>query len=1436
MIEECENIIECESKLSLIIQKVKLLGEIHLSVEEVNKLGAFIKEQISENIQKCTEFLRSNTPTCLACFLIWKGILDYRDGDYWSAIKDSIGLSDPNWQVKLGEIFTDFLKSNGFPDFDVPDAHRYVTSILMHGMIPDSCLDEYFEKILIPIVNHEFSDPTDNNEIIFFLKTRRENNKSIKDIEKEIKKLKTEENQISSKLSQVRSLIKIWDYLNEIEELEKKAGNLNELASLPENPLEYINQKKLVKQNLEKEIEELEKEEKLCEQQRRKFSEQDKVVLSNSKYIKNCINILPELEQELAKLAEYKAQENSIKEQMEKFAQSIFSESWDERYALIIQNLPFDKLEDKIEALHSRRISESGIRQVYFENILKIVKRWMNYFFSHFKKREKTIQEIQIEISEILKDLPIDKRAIELPQIELIHNLKQLCDNHKIVCHLCDIRNSIERKTSEQIGRIKNVAETVGVDISNNLRCIITTMQTKLADGQRNEEKAKQAEQEIKKIENYIKELMIKKQSIVEELQAIDVRLVRFGNGNIQSGIELLEQRRDAQHKAELLRNNLMSVYPDLKSLEREKYEAQKDGKDKSYYHSEINKLDVEIEQIKQRIVDFKERLNQIPVPFPSVDEPIRRFLIYGSDTARDFLVQSVQMINHAKEKKKVPSVNEIGLQERVVTKFEEWWRKHEKEKEEVIAGEGTVQKSQDRFRSPVIYIDTAIGEIKVRFPSQRLTDKITEIYLIVNEDKPNPYKEPLRVYIQDKDLFETEEIDFSLPFPSDHYEFTLKSGSNVINSWSINGIYPDHPFMAFNYDSKKLIKGEELPKENVWILLHNRFDLEPEGIIFEEVSLYGKWKEYKCLALKIDDVSDLCLMNRQGEKTIIPISSERILEPILFGGQILKGCHSEEDDIYLGDPPSIRILIESEDEIKWWTISIIPDRNSTLAESKHYRLGDLGEILNIDANKSVCEFPLSDEKCLGKNCIGMFTVRLKNDTHHHHIDKKLHFCIVPYLKLKFDKDIYLPCEENTTRVELKLDGTEKMEFEPQSLAKIIEHKDSSFRIEITSSEHSIHGTLRYPSFKDDFISIPITIKILRLTWRLDGFPNNQFFSECNRIEEIWFGDWKEAEESLSLIVGMPPFVCGHGELSLCNSEQKSKGKITDGKARFDLLAFNDTLRKGDEPLQTFEITVPDSEPPIDNVELFKVRTRWEVEGLECIQKFYNGKLILNISWKREKGKAEGQRVVRLWKIESPDSDPFRWEVPEGTNSVEITVEQEKIPSGNYRIHIDVEDTWSITKSSMPFQDSLNTIEIQIQEEILQGQINILSIIDNENQTYSLKGRYIIDIEGKIISGKLPVIHNNIVVKEGTNEGWYMGNISVNENMKINDVIDQVNPVKFQYAPKKRYIESIEDKEGDGVYFCILCKELFWDEKEHEKEHEKNFLFGNFKLKINNKS
>lgn len=764
-------------------------------------------------------------------------------------------------------------------------------------------------------------------------------------------------------------------------------------------------------------------------------------------------------------------------------------------------------------------------------------------------------------------------------------------------------------------------------------------------------------------------------------------------------------------------------------------------------------------------------------------------------------------MLNQTIKDGVVPTSTEIGLPERVITGFNAWWEGYQ---EKIKSGQADeiVTLSGERFSPPVIVLNTAIGEIMARFPVQRLlTHDYVNVCLVMNEE----IKKELRLYKYSNELAETNDLDFSIPSPSSQYKFILKGKNKELRNWSLQGITPEHPFMAFD-ETQKMIQDEELPKENVWIVVDKRFALESTQII-EESPLYGKWREYKYLRLDLSNIERLNLVDEDGKSYSIAVSKEHLSQPILYGENILEGVLSGEGRIYIGEPPDIHIPIKSKSEVKEWSISIYSDGESTLNESLHHRLSDLETRIET----GICELFL--KKYLGEEPIGGFSVRARNNLQGNNLQSiykhnPLSFSVLPSLRVKFDKEMYLPKEKAC----LVIEGPHGMEFNPEGQVKLISKKDGLNVIDTEASKKSVYGRLKYP-YSKGLISLPITIQIPRLIWQIEGFLDGVYSSESENIKEIWFGDWEKAKE-LYLIVSIPSFIEGEAMLSLRDSEQWRKVTIKEGKVRFDLQQFNDTLRRSEHPICKFELSVSESSL-IKNVGLFNVRIKWEVDEIECVQSHSEGMVKLRISWKKEYGKAEGRRVVRLWKIWEQDAEPIIKYVSEGVQSVEIVELPGKFPSGSYRLHIDVEGVRATMAPSMPFQNVLNTIEIEVHEhdEVLQGRIYITSIIDEKNKSHILNYKYSIHLAGKIIHGKLPIEGNandKIVVKH-INDGWYVGDISVATISGVNPFED-TNPLKIDIDLNNQNIKSAEDKDGDGVYFCPICRKLLWDEKYHNEE------------------
>jgi len=632
---------------------------------------------------------------------------------------------------------------------------------------------------------------------------------------------------------------------------------------------------------------------------------------------------------------------------------------------------------------------------------------------------------------------------------------------------------------------------------------------------------------------------------------------------------------------------------------------------------------------------------------------------------------------------------------------------------------------------------------------------------------------------------------------------------------------------MAFDWPSGKLIKDEELPKGRIWFLVRQDFSPEPaDCILVEGGSLYGQWKDYYFLELDLDQVDELQIVDDQGQCFLIPVSSTVLPTLDLVGGQRLESVYSEGVEIYVGSPPQVRVPIEDEAELRLWQLSIFPDEEGSPQDRKHCRLSELQGALDVHASKGWVDVLLIDEMLLGQRPVGIFTVRVRKSPY---TDWHSTFCVVPDLQVEFGNDIYLPYEVGgAPTIHAEILVAEHAEFAPQPPAELFETMDNRYVVRVNGREDFLRGTLCLRSPDRGAQRIPLTISIPKVKWRLQGLEDDQHAVWCDTIEELWLGDWETAPE-LFLVVALPPFVDGCLELSLDGKEEERD--LSEGKARFDLLAYMDALRVGPSA-QTFTLTLPESRLGIEYAPLFKVRTRWEVEDVECVQESQGRTIILNVTW-TEKGRTGNKdRIVRLWSTSGVLSDPIiEQRVPEGT-CVTLQANVRDLPPGTYLLQLTVEDPWSTTKVSRPALNAPNTrvIEIVPIGDIRQGQVlSVLSLADDDGQLYQLdEGACKIRIVGKIINRRLHTdVGTGHVRITRNNEGWYVGNIEVVGDPELEVEVDQANPVKFDYDISKDLITAIEDKEGEGAMYCRRCRKLYWSEEVNKEEGRKEHpIFG----------
>jgi RNA polymerase primary sigma factor len=133
------------------IQYVELLGELNLSQEWAKEFSARVANFIeSYGATKALGHIKEKYASCLAIYLVTKGVYGYQEGNYWSSVSADIGMNVLTAQQQLGPFFEQFLQNHSLPIFPGLGGRRYVDIILLHGGIPNYSLTDFFTHILHP--------------------------------------------------------------------------------------------------------------------------------------------------------------------------------------------------------------------------------------------------------------------------------------------------------------------------------------------------------------------------------------------------------------------------------------------------------------------------------------------------------------------------------------------------------------------------------------------------------------------------------------------------------------------------------------------------------------------------------------------------------------------------------------------------------------------------------------------------------------------------------------------------------------------------------------------------------------------------------------------------------------------------------------------------------------------------------------------------------------------------------------------------------------------------------------------------------------------------------------------------------------------------------------------------------------------------------------
>ena len=401
------------------------------------------------------------------------------------------------------------------------------------------------------------------------------------------------------------------------------------------------------------------------------------------------------------------------------------------------------------------------------------------------------------------------------------------------------------------------------------------------------------------------------------------------------------------------------------------------------------------------------------------VDSPVRYFLKYGGETAREFFARALDMARAWEDEGRFLTASELGLPRYVVRTFQQFV-------------EGRLQTRRGkRLRAPRLQLDPYDPEylFSLELPEEPIdadqTDWLYEWRLIAHTEQEEQFEIGLITVKKRKregGLVTTRKALFSERLPPGQLRVTFEAResnhaeeSEILGRWYFDLTPPagEPPVLAFRVRSGQPVRqGAALPATELWLLLpaHLEAQAPPRGrIISRAPELGGRWARWKIELWDLKQARALHLLDPDVEqiRVSVPINAPQTAPCFLNENRVEQDVDDEETPLFVGDPPCLWLprLTEQEpvEELAGWSVCIQalgsvhpspPDKTLTLdAFSEAIRVEEEGFIFSL-------------AQVLGPRVWGAYAVELRGPQR---LRSALCFRIWPDVSLKALAPYYLP-------------------------------------------------------------------------------------------------------------------------------------------------------------------------------------------------------------------------------------------------------------------------------------------------------------------------------------------------------------------------------------------------------------------------------------------
>ncbi|HHY35782.1 MAG TPA: hypothetical protein GX510_09190, partial [Firmicutes bacterium] len=808
-----------------------------------------------------------------------------------------------------------------------------------------------------------------------------------------------------------------------------------------------------------------------------------------------------------------------------------------------------------------------------------------------------------------------------------------------------------------------------------------------------------------------------------------DTKVKLVGCGDMVRGAELLKHRDDERRKMEALRCEITRLSSSLGELVH-------------CPETSLFLLQQKLDEIRGDIARIEESIKGLSRAFPYADEPVSNFIVYGGEAARDFLVESIELLvahrrPNQRALERVPAVP-VGLAGKPSSLAERTFAVLLQS--QTKAGDGVTPSGiiLPEERAPSVVLDTEEGGVMLRVPEIKLSLGNTSERPVLRlswDDRTEGCV--LRLFQDQPGYVRTASAEYLIPIPCRECEVSLICGQDTVRRWSIDVSCVTSRPSVFHYRTGALLK-DPTGAEVIWVLLPPEWNLISGVRIIESQELAGGWSSYRALLLDLTAArnEEILFERPDGERVSIQVKADLKGMPELVGRPA--GFTLENELVYLGGLPALRIPLGAL-ELEQWNLNVWRSRTTDETPDHLFsgRLSSLKEtgfvteesgLVTVTLDKLVNEVGASQSYD-----IAFYVIRVGGPRKFKQVYR---FFQVSDADVWFEPTL-LPLDsgtdqdlgefsEDTGRArgrKVELIFPERFRFRCIPEESVLTSEPGYASILLDRGASALEGWLC-----DDDVRLSFYQPLPQLLVRLTHGETEQPWSE--RVLRAWAGDLEKASKAtLSVLIRHGDYL----DLSLAELTIKGTGHVVRkeiGKhvlpggrdflslqdrglhapsdvgrpvqLDFNLLQFLDSMRSCREEA-VFNLTLycrSDSGKTakvLDRVPLLRVQTEWLVKNFSYfLTTKESGTVVVSMSWE-EVGR-QSRKLLRLWRKWRPWEHPATFHIDGEKTSIELELGASTgLVPGPYAGMFEPIDPWSArSEPTFPRATGSNVFDIDL--------------------------------------------------------------------------------------------------------------------------------------------